>query len=87
MPMATVEIYVTQTCPYCVRAKKLFTHKGVTYKEIDVSNDADLRKSMTEQAGGRTSVPQIFIDGQHIGGCDDAYALDKEGKLDPMLKK
>ena len=85
--MVTVEIYVTQTCPYCVRAKKLFVQKGIAYKEIDVSNDADLRKSMTEKAGGRTSVPQIFIDGQHIGGCDDAYALDKEDKLDSLLGK
>ncbi len=83
--MVMVEIYTTQTCPYCVRAKKLFTQKGVTYKEIDVSDNLQLRQSMTEKAGGRTSVPQIFIDGCHIGGCDDVYALEKAGKLDDLL--
>ncbi len=83
--MANIEIYTTITCPYCVRAKKLLDQKGSSYKEIDVSGDAELRKSMTEKAGGRTSVPQIFIDGIHIGGCDDLYALDKDGKLDPLL--
>ena len=83
--MALIEIYTTTTCPYCVRAKKLLDQKGAAYKEIDVSGDAELRKSMTEKASGRTSVPQIFIDGVHIGGCDDLYALDKSGKLDPLL--
>ena len=83
--MALIEIYTTTTCPYCVRAKKLLDSKGFSYSEIDVSGDAELRKSMTEKASGRTSVPQIFIDGVHIGGCDDLYALDKSGKLDPLL--
>lgn len=83
--MALIEIYTTTTCPYCVRAKKLFDQKGSPYIEIDVSGDAELRKSMTEKAGGRTSVPQIFIDDFHVGGCDDLYALDKAGKLDPLL--
>lgn len=84
--MAQIEIYTTNTCPYCVRAKKLLDQKGSPYQEIDVSEDAELRKSMTERAGGRTSVPQVFIDGFHVGGCDDLYALDKDGKLDPLLK-
>ncbi len=83
--MADIEIFTTQVCPYCVRAKRLFDKKGVSYREIDVSTDAELRESMTARAGGRRTVPQIFIDGEHIGGCDDLYALDKEGKLDPML--
>lgn len=83
--MALIEIYTTMTCPYCVRAKKLLDSKEASYNEIDVSGDAELRKSMTEKASGRTSVPQIFIDGVHIGGCDDLYALDKSGKLGPLL--
>lgn len=84
--MAQIEIYTTNTCPYCVRAKKLLDKKGSSYQEIDVSQDPELRRSMAERAEGRTSVPQIFIDGFHIGGCDDLYALDKGGKLDPLLK-
>lgn len=83
--MALIEIYTTLTCPYCVRAKKLLESKGHPYREIDVSGDIELRKSMTEKANGRTSVPQIFIDGSHIGGCDDLYALEKSGNLDPLL--
>ncbi|MBY0281251.1 MAG: glutaredoxin 3 [Alphaproteobacteria bacterium] len=83
--MALIEIYTTTTCPYCVRAKKLLDQKDCVYTEIDVSFDAELRKSMTEKAGGRTSVPQIFINGAHIGGCDDLYALNKAGNLDPLL--
>lgn len=83
--MPQIEIYTTSVCPYCVRAKFLLKQKGVTFEEIDVSNDADLRQAMTEKAGGRTSVPQIFINGQHIGGCDDLYALDKKGELDLLL--
>jgi glutaredoxin 3 len=83
--MKTVEIYTTQTCPYCVRAKKLLDSKGAMYKEIDVSTNAELRESMTAKAGGRTSVPQIFIDSFHVGGCDDLYALDEAGSLDSLL--
>mgnify|MGYP000935179237 CR=1 FL=1 len=82
--MKTVEIYTTQTCPYCIAAKGLLKKKGVTYKEIDVGADPALRQAMTERAG-RRSVPQIFIDGIHVGGCDDLHALDHAGKLDPML--
>ena len=83
--MADIEIFTTQVCPYCVRAKRLFDKKGVSYREIDVSTDADLRESMTARAGGRRTVPQIFIDGEHIGGCDDLYALDAKGALDGKL--
>jgi len=83
--MPAVEIYTTRVCPYCVRAKRLFDKKGVAYTEIDVSNDVDLRDSMVKRAGGRQTVPQIFIGGTHVGGCDDLYALDSAGKLDPLL--
>jgi glutaredoxin 3 len=83
--MADIEIFTTQVCPYCVRAKRLFDKKGVSYREIDVSTDAELRESMTARAGGRRSVPQIFIDGEHIGGCDDLYALESKGGLDGKL--
>jgi glutaredoxin 3 len=82
--MKAVEIYTTQTCPYCVAAKALLKKKGVTYTEIDVGADPALRVAMTERAG-RRSVPQIFIGGTHVGGCDDLHALDHDGKLDPML--
>ena len=78
-------VYKTQICPYCVRAKKLLDSKGVHYTEIDVSNDSYLRQVMTQKSGGRTSVPQIFINQQHIGGCDDLYALEKAGELDKIL--
>ena len=78
-------MYTTSVCPYCVRAKRLFDKKGVAYTEIDVSNDVDLRDSMVKRAGGRQTVPQIFIGGTHVGGCDDLYALDSAGKLDPLL--
>lgn len=83
--MADIEIFTTQVCPYCVRAKRLFDKKGVSYREIDVSTDADLRESMMARAGGRRTVPQIFIDGEHIGGCDDLYALESKGGLDGKL--
>lgn len=78
-------IYSTKVCPYCVRAKKLLDAKGVTYEEIDVSGNDVLRKTMTEKAGGRTSVPQIFIGDRHVGGFDDLNALNQAGKLDGML--
>lgn len=83
-----VIIYTTQVCPYCVRAKALLKRKGVEgLKEIDVSTDAGLREDMTKKAGGKRSVPQIFIGGQHVGGCDDLYQLDADGKLDGLLGK
>ncbi|MBL9054969.1 MAG: glutaredoxin 3 [Rhodobacteraceae bacterium] len=83
--MKSVEIYTTPTCPYCLAAKRLLTKKGVGFAEIDVSRDPSLRIAMTERAGGRRTVPQIFIGGTHVGGSDDLHALDYDGKLDPML--
>lgn len=83
--MAKIVIYTTRVCPYCVRAKSLFAKKGVAYEEIDVSDDAALREDMTVKAGGKRTVPQIFINDKHVGGCDDLYALDKTGGLDPLL--
>jgi glutaredoxin 3 len=83
--MAFIEIYTTPTCPYCIAAKKLLADKGAEYHEISVAGDPKGRAAMTDRAGGRTTVPQIFIDGRHIGGCDDLYALDARGGLDPLL--
>jgi glutaredoxin 3 len=83
--MARVEIYTSQWCPYCHRAKDLLGRKGVAYREIPVDDDPEERQRMRERAGGRHTVPQIFIDGGHVGGCDDLYALDRSGRLDPML--
>ena len=83
--MAKVEMYATMWCPYCARARALLQKKGVGYTEIDIDGEPRRRDEMIRRAGGRTSVPQIFIDGRHIGGCDDLYALDAAGKLDPLL--
>lgn len=83
--MKPVEIYTTPICPYCLAAKRLLTKKGVAFTEIDVSRDPSLRDKMTTRAGGRRTVPQIFIGGTHVGGSDDLHALDHAGKLDPML--
>jgi len=83
--MVAVEIYTTGYCPYCRWAKDLLRKKGVEYKEIDVS-DYKRRAEMTARTNGRTTVPQIFIGPTHVGGCDDLYALDDAGKLDPLLK-
>jgi len=83
--MSDVTIYTTMMCPYCVRAKALLAKKGVAFDEIDVSMDPDLRHEMMERSGGRQTVPQIFINGQHVGGCDELLALDRADKLDPLL--
>ena len=83
--MSRVEIYATMFCPFCYRAKKLLDGKGVDYEEIDVTMSPTRRREMTDRAQGRTSVPQIFIDGQHVGGCDELYALESAGKLDSLL--
>ncbi len=83
--MSRVEIYSTLFCPYCARAKSLLERKGVQYVNFDIIEDGSKRDEMLKRAGGRTSVPQIFIDGEHIGGCDELYALDRAGKLDPKL--
>jgi glutaredoxin 3 len=83
--MARVEVYTGIFCGYCVRAKALLDAKGVPYDEIDITSDGARRGEMIQRAHGRTSVPQIFIDGAHVGGCDDLHALDAAGRLDPML--
>jgi len=83
--MARIELYTKFLCPYCARAKKLLDAKGVTYEDTDISFDGGKREEMIQRANGRTTVPQIFIDGRHIGGSDDLAALDSEGKLDPLL--
>lgn len=83
--MANIEIYTKATCPYCHRAKALITRKGVPFQEIPIDGDVDLREEMIKRSG-RTTVPQIFIDGKHVGGCDDLHALDARGGLDPLLK-
>ncbi|MFM2428969.1 MAG: hypothetical protein RLZZ511_182 [Cyanobacteriota bacterium] len=82
---ATVEIYTWSTCPYCIRAKKLLNSKGVTFTEYSLDGDEPGRDKMAERTGGKRSVPQIFINDQHIGGCDDIHALDAQGGLDPLL--
>jgi glutaredoxin 3 len=83
--MVAIEIYTTGYCPYCRWAKDLLRKKNVEFNEIDVS-DYKRRAEMTARANGRTTVPQIFIGSVHVGGCDDLYALDEAGKLDPLLK-
>ncbi len=80
--MANIEIYTKATCPFCIRAKALLNSKGVTFHELPIDGDAAKREEMIQRSG-RTTVPQIFIDAQHIGGCDDLYALDSRGGLDP----
>ena len=83
--MPNVEIYTTPFCPYCHRAKSLLTKKGVAFVEHDVMMNASLRKKMASMAGGSRSVPQIFVDGEHIGDCDGIHALDAKGALDFLL--
>ena len=84
--MARVEIYSSMFCPYCHRAKRLLQAKGVTFEEIDVDEQPARRREMIDRAGGSRTVPQIFIDGRHVGGCDDIHALDRKGELDPLLQ-
>ncbi len=83
--MAKVEIYVWSTCPYCRRAKELLEAKDVSFTEYDITGDEAARDKMMTRANGRRSVPQIFINNQHIGGCDDIHALEESGKLDQLL--
>ena len=83
--MAKVEIYTKFGCPYCTRAKALLAGKGVAYEEYDVTMDMAKRQEMLAKSNGRTTVPQIFIDGRHVGGSDDLAALERAGQLDPML--
>ena len=83
--MTKIEIYTTPWCGYCARAKSLLERKGVAYEEIDVSNSPDERDHMVERSGGRRTVPQIFVDGRHLGDSDEMAALDRAGKLDALL--
>jgi glutaredoxin 3 len=83
--MAQVEIYTKAYCPYCVRAKSLLGDKGVAFQEYDISMGGPLRAEMIERSKGGATVPQIFIDGRHVGGSDDLARLNRDGKLDPLL--
>jgi glutaredoxin 3 len=83
--MARVKIYTTPICPYCVRAKSLLKKKGAQIDEIDVFMDGDARSEMEAKSGGRQTVPQIFVGETHVGGCDDLYELEHDGKLDSLL--
>lgn len=83
--MANVEIYTWSTCPFCIRAKNLLTKKGVQFTEYVIDGDEAARSQMAARGDGRRSVPQIFINDRHIGGCDDIYALEFGGKLDALL--
>lgn len=80
-----VEIYTWRSCPFCIRAKQLLDSKGVDYTEYGIDGDEAARRRMAQRANGRRSVPQIFINDRHVGGCDDLYELDFQGKLDPLL--
>ena len=83
--MSRVEIYVKMTCPYCIRARRLLDSKGVAYKTYVLDPDGPQRQEMIQRANGRMTVPQIFIDGRHVGGCDDLFALEYEGRLEELL--
>ena len=85
--MAKVEIYTSPWCGYCARAKSLLESKGVEFVEYDTMEDAANRAESLKRSGGRTSVPQIFVDGEHVGGSDELAALDRAGKLDPLLAR
>lgn len=80
-----VEIYTWTTCPFCIRAKNLLLNKGVDFLEYSIDGDEVARNKMAQRANGRRSLPQIFINDDHIGGCDDIYALERKGKLDHLL--
>jgi len=83
--MPKITIYTTPICPFCVRAKALLKRKGASFEEVDVFMNMDARAEMETKASGRYTVPQIFIGERHVGGCDDLYALDRAGELDPLL--
>ena len=83
--MAKVELYVKTTCPYCLRARQLLDEKGVAHEDYIVDMGGPKKDEMVQRANGRSTVPQIFIDGKHIGGCDDLVALERQGKLDELL--
>ena len=83
--MAKIEIYTSPFCPYCYAAKRLLQKKGVAFEEIDVTMVPGARRQMTERSGGQATVPQVFVDGRHLGDSDGIHALDAEGKLDRVL--
>ena len=83
--MRAVEIYTTPYCPYCAWARELLSKKNIVFKDFDISGNAQLRAEMIQRANGGTTVPQIFIGEMHVGGCDELYALEDDGKLDPLL--
>jgi glutaredoxin 3 len=83
----TIQIYTKAYCPYCWRAKELLAAKGVDYEEVAVDFGGEAKQLMVERANGRTTVPQIFIKGHHVGGCDDLVALERAGKLDALINK
>ena len=85
MSNANVEIYTWSTCPFCMRAKALLDSKGIEYTNYDITGDDAARAKMVERTGGAKSVPQVFINGQHVGGCDDLHALEATGKLDGLV--
>lgn len=85
--MAEVEIYTQRWCPYCMRAKRLLHRKGVTFREIDIGAGDALEDEMIRRAGGRDTVPQVFIDGRHVGGSDDLQELERSGELDRWLQR
>lgn len=84
--MKKIEVYSTDHCPYCVKAKALLDRKGFSYTEINVTGDDDARVALVQKAKGMRTVPQIFIDDRHIGGCDDLYQLDSSGELDSLVQ-
>ena len=84
---AMVEIYTWSMCPFCIRAKALLDKKNVDYTEYCIDGDEEAREKMAQRSNGKRSLPQIFIDDRHIGGCDDLYALNSEGELDPLLEQ
>ncbi len=84
--MAKVEIYTWRFCPFCIRAKQLLDRKGVAYEEYVIDGDEEAREAMVARGSdGRRSVPQVFIDDQHVGGCDDLYTLERQGRLDALI--
>jgi len=84
--MKNVVIYTTEICPYCIRAKRLLDKKGVPYREIRVDGNLQLREELIQKSGGRRTVPQIFVENIHVGDCDELHALERAGKLDPLLQ-
>ncbi len=85
-PLARIEIYTTPFCPYCLRAKALLQQKSVDFEEHDVSSEPGARRKMQERAGGRRTVPQIFVDGRHVGDSDELASLQRSGRLDAVLQ-